>query len=81
MRSRAKGGGEFELGYLDCVAEAAGRGGRELDRLKAAARKIAELPGIVFALQMPEPEQRALIPRGTLLVSGPMAASASRRDG
>ena len=36
-----QGGGEFELGYLDCVAEAARRGGRELARLHAAARKIA----------------------------------------
>ena len=39
------GGGEIELGYLDCVAEAAMRGARELDRLLAAARRIAELPG------------------------------------
>ena len=40
-----KGGREFALGYLDCVAEAAQRGGRELARLHAAAGKIAALPG------------------------------------
>ena len=44
-RWRGTGGGEIELGYLDCVAEAAMRGARELDRLLAAARRIAELPG------------------------------------
>ena len=48
-----------------------------------APKASAALSGanIVFALQMPEPEQRALVSRGALLVSGPMAASASRRDG
>ena len=40
-----KAGGDFERGYLDCVAEAAKRGARELGRLLAAARRIAELPG------------------------------------
>ena len=39
-----QGGGNFQRGYLDCVAEAAKRGTRELDRLQAAARRIAELP-------------------------------------
>ena len=40
-----KGGGEFDRLYLDCVAEAAQRGARELDRLQLAARRIAALPG------------------------------------
>ena len=40
-----QGRGDFERFYLDCVAEAARRGGRELDRLQAAARRIAALPG------------------------------------
>ena len=39
-----QGGGDFERAYLDCVAEAAKRGARELERLKAAAGKIAALP-------------------------------------
>jgi hypothetical protein len=39
------GGGDFERGYLDCVAEAAQRGARALARLHRAARKIAALPG------------------------------------
>ncbi len=39
-----QGGGDFEQGYLDCVAEAARRGARELDRLHQAARRIATLP-------------------------------------
>jgi hypothetical protein len=39
------GGGDFERGYLDCVAEAAQRGARELARLHRAAGKIAALPG------------------------------------
>jgi hypothetical protein len=47
-RSRARGGGEFELGYLDCVAEAAQRGARELARLQEAARKIAALPELAL---------------------------------
>jgi HTH DNA binding domain len=38
-------GGEFERGYLDCIAEAAHRGIRELDRLNQAAGRIAALPG------------------------------------
>jgi len=40
-----KGGGEFERLYLDCVAEAAQRGARELDRLQRTASRIAALPG------------------------------------
>ena len=40
-----KGGGEFARGYLDCIAEAAQRGARELARLQTAAAKIATLPG------------------------------------
>ena len=39
-----QGGGEFALGYLDCLAEAARRGARELARLQEAARQIAALP-------------------------------------
>jgi HTH DNA binding domain len=40
-----QGGIDFERSYLDCVAEAARRGARALDRLLAAARRIAALPG------------------------------------
>src|SRR5690349_10332627 len=36
----APGGEDFQLGYLDCVTEAARRGARELERLQAAARRI-----------------------------------------
>jgi len=38
-------GTEFQRSYLDCIAEAAQRGARELARLHAAAVKIAALPG------------------------------------
>jgi hypothetical protein len=40
-----QGGGDFERGFLDCVAEAAKGGARELDRLQPSARRIAALPG------------------------------------
>jgi HTH DNA binding domain len=40
-----KEGGEFDRVYLDCVAEAAQRGIRELDRLQQAGCRIAALPG------------------------------------
>lgn len=56
-RSR-QGGGDFERFYLGCVAEAARRGGRELDRLQAAARRIAALPGSARSrLQRPGPSR------------------------
>lgn len=43
---RDRGEGDFQIGYLDCIAEAARRGVRELERLHAAAGKIAALPRI-----------------------------------
>jgi hypothetical protein len=39
-----QGGRDFQRSYLDCVAEAAQRGSRELARLHAASGRIAALP-------------------------------------
>jgi len=40
-----RGGEAFERDYLDCVADAAQRGARELARLQDAARRITAVPG------------------------------------
>ena len=44
-RRRGKGEGGSRLALSTCVAEAARRGARELDRLQVAVRRIAALPG------------------------------------
>ncbi|MBV9785577.1 MAG: Re/Si-specific NAD(P)(+) transhydrogenase subunit alpha [Acidisphaera sp.] len=64
------------LGLEVAVEAGAGQGAAISDEeFRAAGASIAESPeaclagaGIVFAVQLPEPEQRAAIPRGALLV-------------